>query len=324
MLPLGRFGTLHSTDCTVLQQNIRSRFPGAYDLAVSRGAGADWSMRIHAVDLGRTKLAALEMGGCSIANARDGVLRLLLPLTSGLEMVVGSKRQAISAGQAVFGPLQDFRNIYADDYRGLVLGMHRRVLEEALADFGWAGDLSDLLAQVSMQPTGASAAIGRMLLALVRTLDEAPENMLSQKRFLTAHEELLILNLARILALSEEMRAPRADASALYLSRALDYMHAHVFDEIGPTSVARAAGCSLRNLQLLFQRDYGQTITGSLRQLRLRAAHARLLTCEPADTITAVAIDCGFSHLSDFARHYRGLFGELPSQTLARRRVPPA
>ncbi len=323
MLPLGRFGALHSADCDVLQQNIRARFPGTYDLAATPGRGRDWSMRIHSVDLGRAKLAALEMDACSMANARDGVVRLLFPLTSGLEMVVGSKRQAISAGQAVFGPLQDFRNIYADDYRGLVLGLPKRMLEEALTDFGWSGRLSDVLEQVSVQPNGAAAAIGRLLLALVRTLDEAPENMLSQKRFMTAHEELLILNLARILA-REEMRAPRADASALYLSRALDYMHAHVFDEIGPTSVARAAGCSLRNLQLLFQRDYGQTITGSLRQLRLRAAQARLAACDPADTITAVATDCGFSHLSDFARHYRALFGELPSQTLARRRQSPA
>ncbi|MDB5641766.1 MAG: AraC family transcriptional regulator, partial [Hyphomicrobiales bacterium] len=77
----------------------------------------------------------------------------------------------------------------------------------------------------------------------------------------------------------------------------------------------QAAGCSLRNLQLLFRKDYGRTITERLRDLRLEAARERLLCGRGDDTVTIVALESGFSHLSDFARHYRDAFGEAPSQT---------
>jgi AraC family ethanolamine operon transcriptional activator len=36
--------------------------------------------------------------------------------------------------------------------------------------------------------------------------------------------------------------------------------------------------------------------------------------------VAEVARAAGFTHLSRFAIEYRGLFGELPSQALARRR----
>jgi transcriptional regulator GlxA family with amidase domain len=44
---------------------------------------------------------------------------------------------------------------------------------------------------------------------------------------------------------------------------------------------------------------------------RLKTADARLLTIE------GIARDFGFHHMGRFAEYYRGLFGELPSATLA-------
>jgi AraC family ethanolamine operon transcriptional activator len=37
-------------------------------------------------------------------------------------------------------------------------------------------------------------------------------------------------------------------------------------------------------------------------------------------TVTRVALDWGFEHLSQFARDYRGVYGETPSATLRRTR----
>lgn len=36
---------------------------------------------------------------------------------------------------------------------------------------------------------------------------------------------------------------------------------------------------------------------------------------QPGETVTSIAIECGFDHPSRFARGYRELFGETPSRT---------
>ncbi|MBK8211023.1 MAG: helix-turn-helix domain-containing protein [Rhodospirillales bacterium] len=41
--------------------------------------------------------------------------------------------------------------------------------------------------------------------------------------------------------------------------------------------------------------------------------------CRSSTTVTDVAFDCGFFHLSRFAERYRHTFGEPPSSTLANR-----
>ena len=318
MLPLDRFPSIRSADRDAVHSNIRARFPGARDFTVHARARRPWSIRINSLDLGRGKIVALETGACSLLNGSDGYLRLMLPLSEGLEVAHGSKRRTVETGKAVFGPLADFYSIYQDDYRGLVLGLPQRLMEETFSEFGGQGDLATRLEQVFANPDPAADAIGRHILALVRTLDETPDDLLSQKRFLAAHEELLILHIARFLAAPVSQTVHPQGSSSVYLARAMDYMRQHMVEEIGPAAVARAAGCSLRNLQLLFQREFDQTITGSLRQLRLQTARERLMKPQEQESITSIAIDCGFSHLSDFARHYRSAFGELPSVTLAR------
>jgi AraC-like DNA-binding protein len=51
---------------------------------------------------------------------------------------------------------------------------------------------------------------------------------------------------------------------------------------------------------------------------KLHAVRAKLLDAQPFETVTSVAV-VYFPNLGDFARYYRRQFGELPSQTIARR-----
>jgi transcriptional regulator GlxA family with amidase domain len=57
-----------------------------------------------------------------------------------------------------------------------------------------------------------------------------------------------------------------------------------------------------------------------LLQMRLERARERLLSAVPSDTVTSIALDCGFAHLGRFPTAYRTAFGELPAETLARSR----
>jgi len=84
--------------------------------------------------------------------------------------------------------------------------------------------------------------------------------------------------------------------------------------------LARAAGVSTRTLYRAFSRHRGAPPISHLRRSRLEQVRRRLESPLPGDTVSAVALDFGFSHLGRFASSYKRLCGEAPSETLRRAR----
>jgi transcriptional regulator GlxA family with amidase domain len=62
------------------------------------------------------------------------------------------------------------------------------------------------------------------------------------------------------------------------------------------------------------------SLTEYIAMRRLYAARARLSAPRPDDSVTSIAMDCGFSHLGEFGQSYFRLYSERPSQTLERAR----
>ncbi|WP_179402485.1 helix-turn-helix domain-containing protein [Burkholderia guangdongensis] len=74
--------------------------------------------------------------------------------------------------------------------------------------------------------------------------------------------------------------------------------------------------CSRRTLQTSFQRVANVTPVEYLRSIRLNAVRQLLRSTNAGELLIGdAAAHWGFTHLSYFAREYRDLFGELPSQT---------
>jgi AraC-like DNA-binding protein len=113
-------------------------------------------------------------------------------------------------------------------------------------------------------------------------------------------------------------RAPGVDAARV--RRAEEIMRARLDEPLSVADLARELGLSLRSLQLAFQSVHGEGPRVRLTRMRLDLARAALLAAEPPRQVTAVALDCGFTHVSRFAEAYLRAFGERPSETLARRR----
>lgn len=82
-------------------------------------------------------------------------------------------------------------------------------------------------------------------------------------------------------------------------------------------------GCSSRALQYAFQSVFDVTPVAYFRSLRLTAARRALLGPHRTMTVQDVAVQFGFGHLPRFAQEYAQMFGELPSQSLARGRWVP-
>ena len=97
-----------------------------------------------------------------------------------------------------------------------------------------------------------------------------------------------------------------------------DYIEANFFRAITIEELASVASVSVRTVFDHFRRTRGYTPIRFLRQVRLQTARAMLQEPEAHTSVTDVALHCGFTNLGHFARDYRQMFGEKPSQTLAK------
>ncbi|KWB16378.1 AraC family transcriptional regulator [Burkholderia cepacia] len=97
-----------------------------------------------------------------------------------------------------------------------------------------------------------------------------------------------------------------------------EFIHARLCAPISLEDLARAAGVSLRTLNVLCRRYHGATPMELLRNIRLDAARVQLLT-DPAASITDTALTFGFGHLGRFSAYYFARFDELPRDTQKKR-----
>lgn len=109
-------------------------------------------------------------------------------------------------------------------------------------------------------------------------------------------------------------------AGWLRVRLAEEIMRARSDEPLSMASLAREVGVGLRSLQLAFMETRAMGPRDVLLRLRLERARERLLGAHPQDTVTSIALDCGFAHLGRFPAAYRIAFGELPTETLMRAR----
>lgn len=116
---------------------------------------------------------------------------------------------------------------------------------------------------------------------------------------------------------------PRAVAQALRLvAAAEDFMQARLARPVYTEELCAALGVSARRLHDAFRAALGMSPHAYLKSRRLLLARRALQSqSDGPELVKSVALDHGFWHLGHFARDYRALFGELPSETRAAGRL---
>jgi transcriptional regulator GlxA family with amidase domain len=127
----------------------------------------------------------------------------------------------------------------------------------------------------------------------------------------------LILHLARSPRFLVGGHDPRG--LARIVARARVFIHANLDQPLSIEKIADAAATSHRTLNRAFHVVLDETPYSYVQKLRLnRIRHELVTDAEAACTITMAAHRWNIAELGRFAACYRDLFGELPSQTLAR------
>lgn len=102
--------------------------------------------------------------------------------------------------------------------------------------------------------------------------------------------------------------------------RTRDFLREHGERPVYAADLTEFLGISERSLRRLFHEVFGTSPAHYLRVRRFHQARRALKDPRQAASVTGISTSLGFFDLGRFASDYRELFGELPSQTLARRR----
>jgi AraC-like DNA-binding protein len=106
-----------------------------------------------------------------------------------------------------------------------------------------------------------------------------------------------------------------------YVTLAKAYIEANLNSPLGMETLARVTDVSPRTLEYAFREVFDTTPLRYIKVRRLHAARRQMNGAnEEAVNVTQVAMQYGFRHLSYFSRDYRAMFGEYPSETLAKKR----
>ncbi len=98
-------------------------------------------------------------------------------------------------------------------------------------------------------------------------------------------------------------------------SRALDYLRANRKRALTVHTLCDVAACSVSTLERAFVDEFGIGPKRYILQERLSDVRRAMLSEPAGRSVTDIASDWGFTHMSKFAADYRALFGELPSAT---------
>ena len=110
----------------------------------------------------------------------------------------------------------------------------------------------------------------------------------------------------------------RADKRAARVtSAAVAYLEAAQGQPVYSQEIGAAIGVSPRFVNRCFDAVFGMSLHRYLRLRLLAEARRRLMAGADGVMVKQVALDLGLWHFGRFAREYRAIYGEMPSQTLA-------
>ncbi|NVB85656.1 MAG: helix-turn-helix transcriptional regulator [Kofleriaceae bacterium] len=124
----------------------------------------------------------------------------------------------------------------------------------------------------------------------------------------------------RLLALQSRtpVTTSRGGLPARRLRQVLEYIEAHLDEDLTLAELARVAGLSASHFKPLFKQAVGMPAHRFVVERRVERARVRLL--EGKQSIVEIALEAGFAHPSHMARWMRRVLGLSPSQISMGRR----
>ena len=167
------------------------------------------------------------------------------------------------------------------------------------------------------------AALRALMLSVLESADTDPGPLQYRQTQRVLEQSLMS---AAIVAVADDsaLAKPPCASRQHIVETAKAFMREHISEPITVADLCVALGVSRRTLQYSFQEVLGLNPVCYLRAMRLNGVRRDLKCGEPpATSVQGTAAEWGFWHLGHFVTDYKRMFGELPSETLRRKRGRP-
>jgi AraC-like DNA-binding protein len=239
--------------------------------------------------------------------APRGFLSFGIPLNGSLDW----NRQQVDVPRILsFNGDSGFDGVSPDGFRGLTLSVAQSWLQATSASFGMpvSEQLVDSRAGYVLAPSTASSELTARLRRLLAS---------GAGHFDSHQESELALQLI-VAALGDSGCDDKStfNQRARAIDLAINFIEDHRGDAIRVSEICRETGVPWRTLDRAFRERFGMGPKAYLMRRRLGGVREALATGPNDLRIADVANAWGFWHMGQFARDYKRLFGELPSETL--------
>jgi AraC-like DNA-binding protein len=281
--------------------HVRANFVQLEDIALGFNTGrTPLTIGFHALDCARLQIA---LSGLSTTH------------TSGQSVAIDPQQACITS------PGEDARTEFGDRFEHLLLRVNHGAIERKLTALLGSKPKGAIVFEPTA-PNHLPQAINlRRLIAFFNSQLNSPIALpplvlgeLQQAitlMFLHAYPH----NFSRFLDAEERDTAPK------HVRRVEEYIEANWMRPLNIEKLTALTGISARGIFKAFQRSRGYSPMAFAKRVRLQHARNMLGETELQETtVTATAYACGFANLGHFAKDYREMFGERPSETLQRAR----
>ncbi len=344
----GSFATWEVDDPHDMTQSLAERFappPGELQQYWARTyEAADWRRYKIEPDAHRTRLSVGLIGGVggqggliSLASLRDRAATKFYLKSPGLDFYCLSFIQEGSGElrrpgngkpisldkdcAAIFQAHPKTALLASDGSARLNIWLPVGLVHRYAATLLNGSDVRDIDFDAAIDCRNSAGASLRRLVDFLFSELARPDSLFANPISAAPVQELLVQSILMSLSHNRSTLIRRQSSAAApgNIRRAEEFIRGHADEALTVESIARAAGCSARALQLGFQRFRNTTPMAALRQARLERARNEIVRSDGFLSVIDVATRHGFGNAGRFSDIYRRAFGEYPSESLRSR-----
>ncbi len=268
------------------------------------------------IGIGSVLLTAGSSSGFSFSETAEDRLTLAIPLAGRAEVVAGGKTMQLSANGVLASGLSDIRATYHPGFAALFLTVGLDELETYAS--AATGQKLELPGEATVFWGLLAHRFRTVVMEAVNTIDAFEGDAARCMPILRLDEHLMRMAVAALSCGHSSNEEDAPDLSDQQIRRARAFIEENAARGIGVSDVARAAGVSVRTLQVAFSRRLHCSPYSYIQEQRLRLAYQALLNAKPDQTVREIARSFGFGHFGRFSMMIRRLSGKSPSEILRR------